>query len=1117
MLLNVMPFNKFLFGCSLVLLGFINANAAQAPVESGNSTFGSAPDAELAIKQFKVPDGFKIDLFASEPQLMNPVCFCFDEQGRVFVAETFRLKSGVFDIRDHMNMYYDDLACRTVADRAAMLHKYLGPRTALMTLESESVRLLEDRTGTGHADYSAVFADGFDTMLDGIGAGLLARKGKVYYTDIPNLWLLQETNHEGKASSRTSLSFGYGVHFGYSGHDLHGLRMGPDGKLYFSTGDRGLNVTNTEGRVLDFPDMGGVLRCNPDGSDLEMYAYGLRNPQELAFDDHGNLFTGDNNCDHGDAARMVYVVEGGDTGWRIANQFSETTAAGVWNSEKLWGLQFPGQAAYILPPIAHMADGPAGLAHYPGTGFPAKYQDHFFLCDFRGAPVNSGVHSFAVKENGAGFEVVDHEKFFWNHVLATDCDFSPDGQLFVTDWVRGWTPPGLGRIYRCYDPGLLKSALVQETKKLIADGMENRPVSELQTLLGHADQRVRQEAQFELAARAVASPATDLGRKCLDALTQTAINSANQLARLHAIWGVGQIGRKSSESMKPILPLLADKDAEVRAQTAKVLGEGHFKGAFAGLTNLLADSDLRVRFFAAIALGKLGNPDAVKPLCVMLRENSDKDVFLRHAGVMGLLGSADKAALIEAGKSDWRSVRMAALLAMRRKQMPEVSMFLHDTDSLVVLEAARAISDLPIKQALPELAALIAHPTGIHMLDWRVVNANFREGEPTNATALATFAANNSYTNEIVRGEALVALAGWEKPFPRDRITGLWRPLPPRDRNVAVDALKPVIAELVGKAPDQVRLTAILAARELFLTNAGPEMFATIKDTNAPAKLRVEALKGLEMFHDARLAEAIRLAISDRDEMVRKEGNRLQASMKPENAVAIVSDLLEKGTVPEKQGALVMLSSIQGDAANKLVADWMAKLIAGTAPKEVQLELLQAAASHRVSDLVKEKLREYLASQKTNDEFAGFHETLYGGDAEAGRKIFVERPDASCIRCHKVNGVGGEVGPDLTGIGAKRNREYILESILYPNKQIAPGFESLLVEMKGGQSYAGVVKSQDDQTIRLLSLEDNAIVTLKKSDIKSQIKGQSPMPEGLGTVLSKSDLRNLVEYLATLK
>ncbi|MDB6023583.1 MAG: hypothetical protein JWQ04_3440, partial [Pedosphaera sp.] len=561
-------------------LALSSAVRAADVVESNDADASKPIDAEAAIKQFKAPPGFKVELFAAEPQLMNPVSFCFDEKGRVFVAETFRYKTSVFDIRDHMKMYYDDLACRTTGDRATMIKRYVGDDLSFMTKDSEVVQLIEDRAGTGRADHAEVFANGFNSILDGIGSGVLAHKGKVYYTDIPNLWMLQDTNHSGKANVRTSLSFGYGVHFGYTGHDLHGLRIGPDGKLYFSSGDRGLHVTTKEGKLLDYPDMGAVLRCNLDGSDLEVFAYGLRNPQELAFDDHGNLFTGDNNCDHGDAARIVYVVENGDTGWRIANQFSETTAAGVWNSEKLWHLQFPEQAAYIVPPVAHLADGPSGFTHYPGTGFPAAYQDHFFLCDFRGASVNSGVHSFAVKEKGAGFEVVDHNKFFWG-ILSTDADFSPDGQLFVSDWVRGWPQSALGRIYRVYDPESNKSTLVQETKKIIAEGMEKRSPAELETLLAHADQRVRQEAQFEMVDRAQsAGSVPEVGRKYIDALTRVALKHNNQLARLHAIWGLGQLGRSAKETLNPILPLLADKDEEVRAQTAKVLGDDRLAGAF---------------------------------------------------------------------------------------------------------------------------------------------------------------------------------------------------------------------------------------------------------------------------------------------------------------------------------------------------------------------------------------------------------------------------------------------------------------------------------------------------------------------------------------------------------
>ena len=151
------------------------------------------------------------------------------------------------------------------------------------------------------------------------------------------------------ADERSTLHAGYGVHVGFLGHDLHGLTFGPDGKLYFSIGDRGFNVRST---ATDSPsiDTGSVLRCNPDGTELEVVATGLRNPQELAFDEFGNLFTVDNNSDSGDKARLVHLVEGGDSGWRIGYQFiQKPTSRGPWNAEKLW---VPGEAeksASILP------------------------------------------------------------------------------------------------------------------------------------------------------------------------------------------------------------------------------------------------------------------------------------------------------------------------------------------------------------------------------------------------------------------------------------------------------------------------------------------------------------------------------------------------------------------------------------------------------------------------------------------------------------------------------------------------------------------------------------------------------------------------------------------------
>ena len=292
-----------------------------------------------------------------------------------------------------MNWLDDDLASRTVADRVAMYRKYLGAGFAGYSVEHERVRRLVDRDGDGHADASTIFADGFNDPAAGIGAGVLARKGDVWYACIPWLWKLRDNDGDGRADRRELLHQGYGVHVGFLGHDLHGLRFGPDGRLYFSIGDRGFNVTTLDNRNLAVPDTGSVLRCNPDGTELEVFASGLRNPQELAFDEFGNLFTGDNNSDSGDKARWVYLVEGGDSGWRIGYQFiAGPISRGPWNEEKLWYPAFDGQAAYIVPPIANIADGPSGLAYDPGVSLlPDAYRKHFFLVDFRGASGQSGI------------------------------------------------------------------------------------------------------------------------------------------------------------------------------------------------------------------------------------------------------------------------------------------------------------------------------------------------------------------------------------------------------------------------------------------------------------------------------------------------------------------------------------------------------------------------------------------------------------------------------------------------------------------------------------------------------------------------------------------------------
>ncbi|MFN0068200.1 MAG: glucose dehydrogenase, partial [Limisphaerales bacterium] len=223
----------------------------------------ASDEGEQAIRKFRVPKGWKVDLVAAEPNLANPVAFAFDEQERIYVVETFRHGAGVLDIRgrggwpsagfkagispERRARLSDetldaDLANRTVADREQMLRMYFAENAPSLETVSERVRRIT-RGPDGRATGATVFGDGFQSLVAGLASGVLARGGDVYFTDIPHLWRLRDTNGDGVAEQRDILSTGYGVRVGFLGHDLHGLRFGPDGRLYFSIGDRGANVT----------------------------------------------------------------------------------------------------------------------------------------------------------------------------------------------------------------------------------------------------------------------------------------------------------------------------------------------------------------------------------------------------------------------------------------------------------------------------------------------------------------------------------------------------------------------------------------------------------------------------------------------------------------------------------------------------------------------------------------------------------------------------------------------------------------------------------------------------------------------------------------------------------
>jgi quinoprotein glucose dehydrogenase len=1064
-------------------------------------------EAEEASKGFKYPKGFKVNVFAAEPQLVNPVAFTSDEKGRLYVVETFRYRgNGTIDMRNYQEWLDDDMAARTVEDRVAWIKKRAGDRASEFTLDSDRVRMLEDKDGDGRADVSTMFSDKYHGMADGLAAGVLARKGEVYFTNIPSLYTLKDADGDGVAEQKKELSTGYGVHFQLLGHDLHGLVKGPDGRLYFSIGDRGCHVVTKEGKVLDNPDSGAVFRCDWDGSNLEMIATGLRNPQELAFDQYGNLFTADNNCDKGDMARWVYVVEGGETGWRMGYQWiDQPNAGGPWMAEKLWHLEGDHPAAWALPPVGHVGPGPSGFAYYPGTGLGDQYKDRFFMCDFRGG-TNSGVWEYGLKPHGATFELGVKRQFLWN-VLPVDIEFAADGGMYVADWVNGWARPMKGRVYKLTNPEVQKDALISETRQLIAEGMDKRTPEELIQLLGHADQRVRLEAQYAVA---------EQGEKVAAALVKRTAEENDQLARIHSIWALGQIARKQPTVLGPVVKLLDDPDAEIRAQAAKVLGDARFAGAYDGLVKHLKDETLRVRFFAAMGVGKIGKPESAEKIFTVLRENADRDSYVRHAGVMAVeyLAAKDKKVLEKAAGDESPAVRLAALLVMRRAKDAGVARFLNDSQPLLVEEAARAINDELIEGGMPQLAAAIKLPKPTRPVWLRSINANLRLGGEEQAAAVAAFAADEKNPEEG-RAEALWALANWAKPPVRDRVMGLIRPIAERDPRIAAAVAKPVAAKIATAGPTKVRVRAIELIEKLSVdAEVLPDL---VTGADAPGDVRVAALKAMETLKHPKLADATRFAfeqgVKADSAVLRREA--IGVYMRMPDAAQRVGDLFKNGGVADRKAILESLGTSDKGIGDSILGDVMDQLLAGSLPPALHLDLLEAAQKSK-SPAITEKLKAFEAKRDKSDPLANWLESFEGGDAARGKKVFFEKSSVSCVRCHKVGTEAVVVGPDLSHPTSKRDRRHLVESILLPNAKISEGFESVLLKLKGNVTVGGVFKKETDDVIVLLDPNEGE-QEIDKADVVSRSKGLSAMPEGFDKMLTKRELRDLVEFLATLK
>ena len=1090
-----------------LLAAWLLASAAQESYQPYQPYVAPASgDGAEAIARMKAPEGFAVKLWASEPLLANPVAMYVSNKGEVYVAETYRLKSGVDDIRDHMDWLDDDLACRTVEDRVAYLAKHLGDKFEnAYTKDRERVKWVGDTDGDGLADASAVYADDFGTTADGIIAGVLEHKGKVYAACMPSLWELADSNGDHVADAKRLLSTGYGIRFALIGHDLHGLRIGPDGTLYFSCGDRGFSVPQPDGSRLRNEFNGAVLRCDLDGSNLEIFATGLRNPQELAFDEFGELWTVDNNSDGGDKARLVHVVEGMDAGWRQAYQWiTEPNLRGPWNDEGLWKPHFEGQAAYIVPPLANICDGPSGLAYHPGTALGGAHPNTFFICDFRGDASYSGVHTFTVKPKGSGFELDTFEKFLWG-TLVTDCDFGPDGALWFSDWVEGWNKTGKGRMYRL--EAAQAHAEAADVQRLLAADWSKLADAEVRSWLVSSDSRVRFLAQFELVAR---------GKKqVLARLVEDA--TATRHARIHAIWGLMQAGFEEPGRLA-LVRVCEDEDPMLRAQAVRALGAHDAGKSLEAIVARLEDEHPVVQRHALVACVRAGTrfgSGAALPMAAILERAGESDLALRSTAIHALASCATEEQILSLVRHESADVRVGAVVALRRQNRGSVAQFLADGEARVVAEAARAIYDEQITEALPALAKLVEREnvSGAALVR-RVLNANFRLGQPENASALANFAARGE-ADPLLRWEALGLLSKWTAPPGRDAVTGEWWPLGERD-GAGIAALAKQLAENdITKAPERVVREWIELVEASDCRSVGSTLLQLANDSAAEKDVRAAAVRAAKKVASVELEPALAKLVEDPESAVRAAALRAIAGVEPGKAFPLLEEAALHGSVDERRVAYSLFCDMSDARVDGLAASEVRRLAAGLVPREVALDLVELAEA-RQDAAVAGSLANLRSLREIDAALAHFTDSLYGGDKALGKEILRGKAETECLRCHKIEwGEGGQVGPDLVGVGKRMSRTDLLTSICDPNRRISDGYQGTILFLESGRNVAGIVVREDRETIVVRTPQDE-LVEVATSDVESRRPDLSSMPQDVSKHLSRREMRDLLEYLAHL-
>lgn len=1021
-----------------------------------------------------------------------------------------------------------------------------------------------------------VFADHLYAVF-----GMQYIDGKLYVHHSPKFTVFTDDNGVGKnpvdfINCTNPRPWGGG---NLNDHIPANFHLAMDNWLYMASGDKGVYgaESNIDHSKVELKG-GGLIRFRPDGTHLEMYANGTRNHLDVSINPEDEMFTYDNTDDgQGWWTRFTHMVDGGYYGYPYDYRPSANDPMAMQDFRKNREKGSHPFKPYTLWRMDEFGGGsPCGAIGYNEDALPEEYHGNLFHCEWG----KGDLERFVVQREGATFKIVKRELFLTRgnggELRPIGVTVMPDGMsILVGDWnYGGWNNKSAqtGRLIKVTYTGPSHAAPKPAWFIPAAEGKPfEATTKELVAALAHPAQSVRLVAQRRIAER---------GAEAVPMLVALLKDSgAPAWARWHAIWTLDRMdGGKSGR--EAIVALVADANADVtvRMQAARQLGTVAAKEAVPALIAALDDRDAAMRFRAATALGRIGSGQAVPALLDHLME---QDFFTHFAVFTAVhrIGAADPSiwpTVVKALGSHYDPVREGAVLAMRDAYDPILAKSLEEfAGDRANTAVARAAAVSAMGEIEKKIKAWDGHWWGTqpvagswpqHEVEWAATNG-ISEAIMTalkDADRAVRVAAVESLeqTPDAKAGTPLAELFKVEPEVGAKK--AILRALAAGKSPAAAQFVIEILSDPknnAGLISDAIGVAKQVATKEM----ATP--VAKAIEAGLPAEALVPALDTLERIRDPRTVGAIASCAMNRNDRVSEQAIRALGSIGGEQAAdALIGALKDNRGFVRRWAASALVRVRSPKAVGPLMAIWRdpelgreginalaatpdlraldayleglsskdggtrercrealrrikepalpeieKRLAAGPLPTNTIDELQRIYSNHKDS-----KIFQFDTKALSPDAYAAFA-MEHAGNPANGQKIFIAENGVGCVKCHRVGDAGGEVGPALAGVGSKYDRAKLIESVLYPSKQILDGYQQVTVRTKKGVIEAGIIKQETSSEITLVDSSAQKIVIKKSNVDRRKVSELSLMPEGLHMGLKPQEFADLIAYLESLK